>query len=58
MKYLFGLIEDQEYYSFKAAINKAKHKGETEINFRGRTLTLQQAEASLIIMMKHLNSST
>tara|TARA_R110002096_G_scaffold316143_1_gene510638 strand:- start:1878 stop:2063 length:186 start_codon:yes stop_codon:yes gene_type:complete len=58
MKYLFGLIEDQEYYSFKAVTNKAKHKGETEVTFRGRTMTLQQAEASLSIMMKHLNSET
>tara|TARA_R110002096_G_scaffold269996_1_gene463879 strand:- start:1892 stop:2077 length:186 start_codon:yes stop_codon:yes gene_type:complete len=58
MKYLFGLIQDQEFYNFKNAVNVAKHKGETEVTFRGRTLTLIQAEASLTIMMNHLNSET
>lgn len=56
MKYLYGLIQDQEFYSFKAAVNKAKHKGESEVTFRGNTQTLIQAEASLTIMKNHINS--
>lgn len=55
MKYLYGLIQDQEFYSFKDAVNKAKHKGESEVTFRGNTQTLIQAEAALTIMKNHIN---
>jgi hypothetical protein len=57
MKYVLGLIEDQEYYNLKFEITKAKTQKKKKFSFRGETLSIITAEAMLSIMKTHINQN-
>ena len=57
MKYVFDLIQDQEYYNLKYELTKTKVQNNTTLSFRGETLTIEKAEAILFLMKKHINAT-
>ena len=56
MKYVFNLMQDNEYYNLKNAVNKATNANAKTLTFRGRTHTLDEANAMLSIILKHMNA--
>jgi hypothetical protein len=57
MKYVLELIQEDEYYNLRYEVKKAQVTKNTELVFRGETLSIKKAEAILTLMKSHINST-